>query len=458
MEKLIDVMNRKNFNTKEKESIIDLFDHVSFENTKNVSEVFIKFINESSENIEAIQKCIDYLYKMYGGMTVRKKLLLLFKERKYDSKLREKIMSSFFDIPFEEKENFAKLIFSIVENGSDVSSVLQKIAEEKENFKKTDSKIANEKIMKVYYMDDLQIDLDKHNDYVFIPNPCYYTSLGVYLVLQTEKHYIIIGIDKIEITDDISKYLGKYKLFDTVDYDEDDCYEEDIYLLFAGEKLLSYKTGIKYHALKFENFTFYVYPYKAGTVYGERVEYPLTCFDRLLTRKCSCGGKAELMISDIGNDYFIRCNKCHTSTYVGWPLRDVIDAWNNNETPINIDLDSETFLNDVQFGINYIALSDSKFNQIDDKIKVCEYVIVSTCNGKYIIRSCIVRKLKESFYISKFHELNNEHASEKIVSTRQIPIVFSEKTPFDISFGCGCKKIEIFASHDGDDFLMISVQ
>lgn len=69
-------------------------------------------------------------------------------------------------------------------------------------------------------------------------------------------------------------------------------------------------------------------------------------YNQLLTRKCSCGGNAE-MLCDFVADFVVRCSKCHLSTHAYVSPEAAATHWNSGndimQKPLNIlidDLDS----------------------------------------------------------------------------------------------------------------------
>lgn len=298
---------------------------------------------------------------------------------------------------------------------------------------------------------------DNFAETVYVPTPTFYTPKNNYLVLETENHFIKAGIEGIEILNTLDNYKDKYNLFETAYFlYEDDYFEEEISMMLVGEKLLSYKMEIGHHCLQFENFNLLVCPYKEKEEYcSVPYDYPIHCFDRLLTRKCSCGGKGVVFLVKTVNDYLIRCDKCHISTYAYQSLRDVINTWDKGETPINLTFDFESFFEDVKKGINYISFSDSGYYKYDDEHFDCEYVI-PTKAGKYIIRNINFKNLTTGFSISKFNDCNEEYAKEKIVSEKDKPIIYTEKSPlyiknspFVIEFFYGDRIINILSIEKG---------
>lgn len=52
--------------------------------------------------------------------------------------------------------------------------------------------------------------------------------------------------------------------------------------------------------------------------------------DRLLTKKCECGGNPQLVM-DFVDDYMACCKKCGKSTWASMNAIDAIEEWNAGE-------------------------------------------------------------------------------------------------------------------------------
>ena len=61
-------------------------------------------------------------------------------------------------------------------------------------------------------------------------------------------------------------------------------------------------------------------------------------YNYLLTRKCSCGGRPE-MIVDFVADFEVRCSKCHRSTHAYMNPEDAAAHWNDGSDIMDAPLD-----------------------------------------------------------------------------------------------------------------------
>ena len=108
-----------------------------------------------------------------------------------------------------------------------------------------------------------------------------------------------------------------------------------------GEKLIDVKEEKGQYILTFTDYVLNVVPYDNPhdiiRRYNENhCSYNYVCgLDRLLTRKCDCGGEGEVLL-DFVTDYVVRCNKCKKSTWAEMVVIDAINSWNNGETPCDL--------------------------------------------------------------------------------------------------------------------------
>lgn len=88
-------------------------------------------------------------------------------------------------------------------------------------------------------------------------------------------------------------------------------------------------------------------------------------YNHLLTRKCSCGGDAEMII-DFVDDFEVRCSKCHLSTHAYIKPEDAAKHWNDGDdimdTPLHIFWDDpEGYL---QGEVVAIHIADDEFDPV----------------------------------------------------------------------------------------------
>ncbi len=169
---------------------------------------------------------------------------------------------------------------------------------------------------------------------------------GYRLILKTNSYFICIGFDGVKVVPNTENIVSEDEYMEpcihTFDYDKDAVpwvdYEST---LFVGEQLFDVKQENERYILTFNDFVLKVIPHDSpddieglhnknhwsfNYVYG---------LDRLLSRKCDCGGKGEVLM-DFVSDYVVRCSKCKKSTWAGINVIDAIDDWNNGETPCNL--------------------------------------------------------------------------------------------------------------------------
>ena len=103
-------------------------------------------------------------------------------------------------------------------------------------------------------------------------------------------------------------------------------------------------------------------------------------FNHLLTRKCSCGGDAEMII-DFVDDFEARCSKCHRSTHAYMRPEGAAKHWNDGddimEKPLHIFWDDpEGYL---QGEVVAIHIADDEFNPVTQQsINFMEAIIEYT--------------------------------------------------------------------------------
>lgn len=171
----------------------------------------------------------------------------------------------------------------------------------------------------------------------------FYIPPEISIILETENHYLALratGVCKYPKTDDFCKDKWWMPYITIVEEDEEEppfvSYEST---LFVGERLCSVEEKNGEFLLQFDDFLLRILPYALGDdVYPLGDSAPDFCHrvygaDRLLTRRCTCGGRGELLL-DFVEDYFVRCRDCKVSTWSYMDAQDAIEEWNCGETPI----------------------------------------------------------------------------------------------------------------------------
>ena len=82
------------------------------------------------------------------------------------------------------------------------------------------------------------------------------------------------------------------------------------------------------------------------------------------------------MMFDHVTDFFIRCSKCHRSTWATFAIEDVIDDWNQELIETTIDISEERFQRYKDRPIKYIDLS-SDAHRYDDNLYECEGITIA---------------------------------------------------------------------------------
>ncbi len=169
----------------------------------------------------------------------------------------------------------------------------------------------------------------------------YHVTLGYRIVLETEHHFISMGTSGVSLSD---------KTATIQEFEESgECLEPFIHTdlgapwvdyestLFVGERLTKVEKQEGFYLLSFDHFQLKLIPHDLekddvpslqkndhwsyNHVYG--------C-ERLLKRKCECGGTGELLL-DFVSDYVVRCKNCKKSTWAAMNAINAIEDWNAGE-------------------------------------------------------------------------------------------------------------------------------
>lgn len=180
-------------------------------------------------------------------------------------------------------------------------------------------------------MDVHLFDANAYLDYIH--ELAYHVNEGCRLVLETEHHYIFLEVTGVRLEEkrgpieELAKPVELFELFE----------EEEGYwqVLFTGQILLSVNDCGNYFLLQFSDFELKLIPHEL-----DEPEFPDQDFDSSatysrilgyesrLTKKCACGGNGVL-ISGLGNDFFICCDRCKRATLSTYVASAVIEEWNN---------------------------------------------------------------------------------------------------------------------------------
>lgn len=311
------------------------------------------------------------------------------------------------------------------------------------------------KIIKVWEA-SFRDDSIKDNNAFFGFSPIieYRVTDGFWMVFQTEKDYISIGANGVERYETMPFTGPEYDLSE-VDYvDEEDSIEDLETTLFVGERLVQVDKKEEKFVLTFDDFKMYLYPCAADHFwYNQNAEdLPIKGFERHITRKCDCGGEPELML-DFDSDFYIRCSKCHKSTWATYELRSVIDDWNNNEIETTIDTAAERFEKYIQEPVKYIAL-DERSVCYDENQWDCNEVVIAIGDAIFGITGQRVAEDQSDFKFGEWSDYNKKMRPYLVQSSEEEPISFVriEREPgcdAVMRFNIGNRPILITAEEDG---------
>ena len=178
----------------------------------------------------------------------------------------------------------------------------------------------------------------------------YHATDGHWLIFETENNVISIGFDGVKLWKTLEEAAPNPEELQDLSDTEDWEYTE--HTLFVGERICDVQRFEKYWNIQFDHFSMRLYPYdntkQTGFCLGGRgiagfVYKPMAVGKHLISRKCSCGADAEIIIHFTG-DYLVRCEKCHKSTWAGMCLIDAIEEWEAGETPIQLDTGEEELI------------------------------------------------------------------------------------------------------------------
>ena len=260
------------------------------------------------------------------------------------------------------------------------------------------------------------------NDFLCLsPVVEYNVTDGIWRVLQTEKDYIVLGADGVKTYDVLPFTEPEYHVIEqsNTSNDTDERFITFDTMLFTGERLLYVTEEENRFRLQFDDFKMYVNPYDRMhfTYYDDSLYLPFHCYDRYLRKRCSCGGKAELMFDHV-NDFFIRCDSCHRRTYSFCDLEGIIDDWNQEALElqyITAEEDFRTFLAELEKPIDYIAAGGELYR--NDKSEYYKSVIVSAKGQLYEIASQRTDENQFGFSYQRISDFNPEIWPDRITAS-----------------------------------------
>ena len=167
------------------------------------------------------------------------------------------------------------------------------------------------------------------------------------IVLKTKTYFICIGYDGVKVVSNTESIVsdGEY-IEPCIHIIDEESEDNEVWIdyestLFVGEQLIDVKEENGCYILTFNDFELKIMPHDnpdeiEGLCRENHWSYNYVYgLDRLLTRKCNCGGTGEVLL-DFVSDYVIRCNKCKKSTWAEMMVINAIDNWNKGETPCDL--------------------------------------------------------------------------------------------------------------------------
>ena len=198
----------------------------------------------------------------------------------------------------------------------------------------------------------------------------FHTTEGYWLGFETDHHFITIGYDGVKISEDSSAFHNEP--YDILDLDEIGTSFETA--VFSGERIVAVEPKKDHIRIHLDHIVLLLY------VYGEkdwkwfehhtrvRDYLPLAGCERLLQVRCHCGGEGQVLLDHV-DDYVVRCQNCHASTYAHMRITDAVEEWNRGETPCVATTGMESLTACLQRKpLRYIAIADDYHWFLDDNL------------------------------------------------------------------------------------------
>lgn len=189
------------------------------------------------------------------------------------------------------------------------------------------------------------INEDDNGDFplvCFWTNPLkFHANEGSRIILVTDNWAISLGYNGVskEPMEGFHEKNGEY-FMDGIDGPAPEIEEDTPWVtaeatLFTGEKLENVSTEKDYYALKFSDFAMDIIPHDMQDDLLQYAHHKHTFdhiygMDRLLTRKCDCGGEPQMVIEFV-DDFMACCKECGKSTWACMNAIDAIEEWNAGE-------------------------------------------------------------------------------------------------------------------------------
>jgi len=203
----------------------------------------------------------------------------------------------------------------------------------------------------------------------------YHATCGYWYLFETDSFYVTVGYDgvvKYEKPYDFSAERYEISPLGMGDGSE---YED---IIFVGQHICSVE-NVGYTLVSFDDFALRLY------TYGE--EGLQICSSRgigdkavpvgsHLLKKCSCGGNPEIYL-DSQDDFFIRCDRCHSRTAADMWFGRAVDAWKRGDTPFAAEVSRENFDKAVkEQSIKRILLCDESLEECGEDSCRAEEIII----------------------------------------------------------------------------------
>jgi len=174
--------------------------------------------------------------------------------------------------------------------------------------------------------------------------------------------------------------------------------------------------------------------------------YHLERDDHLLKRRCSCGGKGQ-MILDCVDDYIARCDTCHDSTDSYMDINDAVKAWENGNCTGALDLlfdDWEKHLGEIE----EVYINDDEPWRANKQSCDCDIIVLKTKNALLSLESyndfLEIAKLIDSGEYPYRYKVDLEGKVFKLDKMRKI----KEDRVQAIRYRCGDTFLFMFAMDD----------
>lgn len=177
----------------------------------------------------------------------------------------------------------------------------------------------------------------------------YHVTLGYRIVLETEHYFISLGASDVSLSDKtitIKEYEEPGEWLDPFIHtdlgDDDSPWVDYESTLFVDERLIKVDKVNGVYVLDFDHFQLKLIPHDLDkrdvpSLYKNdhwSYNHVYGC-ERLLNKKCDCGGIGELLL-DFVSDYVVRCKNCKKSTWAAMNAIDAIADWNADELHCNL--------------------------------------------------------------------------------------------------------------------------